>query len=123
MANNQRTNRLQYFGDIVMEIYLQHPIFSDRGGIIGNGDNDIAVRAFVAQVLEVAKERMNMTQTELADMIGSHVSNWNEWYRQRRRPLPTEGNRTIWFINEIIFIRLEKMVLDGPPPPPWPLRE
>ncbi|CAF1555971.1 unnamed protein product [Rotaria magnacalcarata] len=123
MAHGAEVPRVERLGDIVMNLFFSHPVFRNLGGIIGVGVADIPVREFVGQVIDVARTSMGLTQTELTTMIGSHASNWNEWYHHLRRPLPTEGERTTWFINDIIFLRLEELVLAGPPPPPWPLRE
>ncbi|CAF3418518.1 unnamed protein product [Rotaria socialis] len=123
MENEQRAERLERLGDIVMEVYQNHPAYVDVGGIIGFGDNDIQLHEILATVLEEGGRKMRLTQRELANMAGSHASNWNEWYHRQRRPLPSEGNRTLWFINQIIILRLEGLVLAGPPPPPWPLRD
>jgi hypothetical protein len=126
MENNQRANRLELLGDIVMHLLLHDPAFADSGDVIGDGENEIDVHDFVTRLLDVAGRQMNMTQTEFAGMIGSHVSNWNKWYRQNRqnrRLRPTEGDRTTWFINEIIRVRSRNAVRNGPPRLLWPLRE
>lgn len=119
---NLDLGRLKNLSDIVMNIYLNDPAFKDKGYIIGDGVNDVDVRAFVAEVLKVAGEKMKFTQKELASLIGSQPSNWNEWFRRNGRDLQTEGKSTAWLFNKIIIVRLQKIVDNGPPPPVWPLQ-
>lgn len=115
-------DRIRRLADIVMDVYLHDPIFNGLGYIIGEGANEINVRDFVQQVLDVGRRKMGLTQKELANLIGSYPSNWNEWFRQQGRPLHTEGQSTIWLFNEIILLHSQNTVKKGPPPPQWPLR-
>lgn len=114
---------LERLSNIVMEIFLHDPAVNGRGYIIGNGVNEIDVRAFTEQVLTVAGREMGLKQCELAELIGSYASNWNAWYRQRGSNRPIEGRCTTWLFNEIILKRSEKTVANGRPSPTWPLRE
>ena len=120
---DQDRERLKQFCDIVMDIYLHDPAFTDRGYIIGEGVNQIDVRQFVARVLDRAGKEMNVTQKELAAMIGSYASNWNAWLHENSPRRPIEGETTTWLLNEIIRSRSERTVREGLPPTPWPLRD